>query len=122
MKNIGFLILVLLSFCSTAFAQTNTTPWPPNPPVGIGTVGSGAPLNALHIHHNPTNSATWPAILRLSDGDTTNSTTFGILGLMDAANTGYCSLSRGNDLILHENQGGDLLLTNFTDWGGGAIR
>ncbi len=101
--------------------------WPGNPPVGIGTL---APLNALHIHHDPGNSSTMPAILRLSDGSTDTTTLFGTLGLMP--NTAgfsystYSNLAKPYDLILHQNArfwgDADLIIANFDPDSGGAIR
>ena len=117
----------IVSFTAGLRAQTNTTPWPNNPPVGIGTQPDGVPQNALQIHYDPARSLTMPAMLRLSDGDSTNSNIFGLLGLMPpAGTTAYSSLSRGDDLILHEHSRGDLILTNLNtgEWSmlPGAIR
>jgi hypothetical protein len=112
---------VLMCGSVPAIAQTNSTPWPANPPVGIGTQLSGGVINALQIHYDPT-KATQSAIIRLSEGPATGGTSFGILGLMPAVTTTYSSLSTGQDLILHENRG-DLILTDaYGQIGGGAIR
>ncbi|HWF44824.1 MAG TPA: hypothetical protein VG537_09295, partial [Candidatus Kapabacteria bacterium] len=79
-----FFIFVLMCGSTAAMAQpTNTVPLPNNPPVGIGTQLSGGTLNALHIHYDPSKT-TLPAILRLSEGDSTGSSAFGVLGLMPA--------------------------------------
>ncbi len=106
----GVATLGLISMGGHALAQTNTFPWPMNPPVGIGTTN---PKNALHLNfsssgHNDT------AIIRLSN-DTT-STVFGILGLMPSSYPYYSSISTGEDLILHEQSQGDLILTNFQSY------
>src|SRR5665213_884691 len=73
-----------VSLTGAALAQTNSNGplgqnWPGNPPVGIGTVGSGSPQNALQIHHSI--APTWPAILRLSDGVTDSTSIYGALAL-----------------------------------------
>jgi len=127
----------MISICGRVCSQTsNTTPWPPNPTpgVGIGTQLSSpnGPLNALHIHNDPTNDPTndphtQPAMIRLSEGTSTATNDFGLLGLMPTADTMFSSLSRGNDLILHDHQDGDIIITNFsprevTHTVGGAIR
>ncbi len=108
--------LALFSNCENAFSQpSNSTPWPTNPGVGIGTKLSSpyVPENALHIHHDPTySSLTEEPILRLSEGSTTTTTDFGILGLMVHSDTTYSSLSSGDDLILHEHLDGDIIITN----------
>ncbi len=127
---LAIVALVLFSNCERAFSQTNTNPWPANPPIGIGTQLStpNGPLNALHIHFDPAHSDT--AILRLSEGSGTNTNDFGILGLMPGLghiDTLFSSLSRGNDLILHDHYDGDIIITNCSPWSashqvGGAIR
>ncbi len=96
--------------------STGTLKWPANPPVGIGTQLDPpfAPQNALHIHYNPSDTGTRPAMLRLSEGDSANMQYFGLLGLMPLGTTTYSSLSTGDDLILHEHQGGDIIITNFS--------
>ena len=98
--------------------------WPDNPPVGIGTVGIGTPQNALQIHHDPGNSLTMPAILRLSDGATDTSNYFGALALMPDTSSAFydtwSNLATQYDLVLHEHLG-DMILANFNEWGG-AIR
>ncbi len=125
--------VLLLLIAGGLHAQTNTAPMPINPPVGIGTVGSGSPQNALQIHHNPTNGFTLPAMVRLSDGAADTTVVFGLLGLMPSlgdttfSSTTFSSLSRGYDLILHDHQDGDIIITNFshrvlTHILGGAIR
>jgi hypothetical protein len=97
---------------------SNTTPWPNDPPVGIGTHRSFGPalINPLQIHYDPTliPNPTLPAMIRLSEGDSTNMQTFGLLGLMPTGTTTYSSLSTGDDLILHEHQGGDIIITNYS--------
>ncbi len=120
---------ILLLIAGGLRAQTNTAPMPINPPVGIGTELSGHALNALHIHYDPTHT-TLPAMIRLSEGDTTAAVDFGLLGLMPTLydTTSYTSsLTRGYDLILHDQQDGDIIITNFshrvlTHILGGAIR
>jgi hypothetical protein len=108
--------LVLFSNCERVFSQSNT--FPINPPVGIGTQLStpSGPLNALHIHFDPAHSDT--AILRLSEGTGTNSIDFGILGLMQESlghtDNMFSSLSTGDDLILHQHQDGDIIITNYS--------
>jgi len=124
MKRLIFSVLLSLGMvliAGRAFSQvTNSTgpaptTWPSNPPVGIGTqLSIGGPQNALHINFNHADGHSDTAILRLSIGDTTTSSLFGILGLMPGPyDTAYSSLSRGADLILHENTQGDLILTNY---------
>jgi len=105
----------MISISGRVSAQSNTTPWPPDPPVGIGTQTSpGGPQNALQIHYNSSDIHAMKPILRLSQGDSTTSGVFGILGLMPAPyDITYSSLSKGQDLILHEHSQGDLILTNF---------
>ena len=103
--------------------------WPLNPPVGIGTqlcLPVSGPQNALQINYDtatiPTPSPTLEAIIRLSNanGAGTLTNTFGILGLMPPTlNDTFSTLSKAQDLILHENQGGDIILTNF--WPAGAV-
>jgi len=88
------------------FGQTNTFPWPNNPPIGIGTT---APANALHLNfsssgHNDT------AFIRLSDS---SSSVYAILGLTPYSYPYYSSLSQGEDLIIHEHSQGDIILSNF---------
>jgi hypothetical protein len=140
MRRWSFSVIVtlgMISICERAFSQTiNTFPWPANPPVGIGTDSSlpGIPLNALHIHYDPTNHpapSTMPAILRLSEGTATTASTFGILGLIDDTTHTYSSLSTvtlAYDLVLHEHDKGDIIITNFSRTGAvayaskGAIR
>jgi len=124
----------VLCFASIAAAQTPSNSgnavtgikWPTDPPVGIGTQLStpSGPISALHIHYDASNTITWPAILRLSEGNGTNSNAFGLLALIPsppiADTLKYSSLIRGQDLVLRENEG-DLIITNF--WkGNGAIR
>ena len=118
MKNYGFSVIVTLgviSICGRGVSQTNTAPFPTIPPVGIGTQLDGGTISALQIHFDPgLLTMTWPAILRLSNGDNTNSDVFGILGLMPPPmTTAYSSLSKGQDLILHENKSGDIIITNY---------
>ncbi len=112
------LTLGLISMSGRVLAQSNTTPWPGNPPVGIGTQPDGGPLNALQIHYDPSNPATLQAIIRLSEGSNTGDSDYGMLGLMPTPgahpDTMFSSLSRGNDLILHDHQDGDIIITNFT--------
>ena len=117
------LALSMISMSERVGAQTNsnssgTLSWPANPPVGIGTQRSfgAVPQNALHIHYDPSlfPNPTLPAMMRLSEGDSTNMQTFGLLGLMPTGTTTYSSLSTGGDLILHEHQGGDIIITNYS--------
>jgi hypothetical protein len=115
-------VIVLISVAVKVTAQSNTpSSFPGDPPVGIGTqlTTPSGPLTALHIHFDPA-LGSWPAIIQLSNGTGTNSNVFGILGLMPpTVTTTYSSLSTGQDLILHENKSGDIILTNF--WAAGAI-
>lgn len=138
MRSLSFsvvLTLGLISMSQSALAQggTNTSGpimWPNNPPVGIGTVGDGTPQNALQIHHDPARLSTLLAMIRLSDGSNDSLSNFGLLGLMPdilAIDTPFSSLSTGYDLILHEHENGDIIITNYTGTPlshilGGAIR
>ena len=54
-------------------------------------------------------------MIRLSEGDSTNMQYYGLLGLMPLGTTTYSSLSTGDDLILHENQGGDITYYELFD-------
>ena len=63
---------------------------------------------------NSTDGHSDTAIIRLSEGDSTTFHDFGILGLMDFPDVGYSSLSSGNDLILHQHQDGDIIITNYS--------
>lgn len=123
MKLSILLSIAAVAVSTHAHSQTNSSGpggWPSNPPVGIGTQLSGGPVNALHVHYTP--AQTIPAIFRLSEGTNTSSSAFGVLGLMPIGTTTYSTLSKGQDLILHENEG-DLILTNYwAHTGGGAIR
>jgi hypothetical protein len=121
------LVFLLLTFGALAsYAQiSNSMPWPGNPSVGIGTQLStpAGPQNALHIHHDSGVSVTKQAIIRLSEGSGTTVQTFGILGLLPRNTTTWSSLSQNFDLIMHEHQSGDLILTNWShNNSGGAIR
>jgi hypothetical protein len=65
------------------------------------------------------------AIIRLTND--TSSVIYGIFGLMPFAYPYYSSLSTGEDLILHQNQSGDIIVTNYsiqppTHGSGTAIR
>src|SRR5262249_6114615 len=82
---------------------------------GIGTQLSGGTTCALQIHYDTSIAhPTQPAYLRLSNGTSTTSDVFGFLGLMPiAATTTYSSLSRGQDLVLHQNRLGDVIVTNW---------
>src|ERR1051325_4656668 len=122
MKSVLFALILVLA--GKAFGQTNTNggasaqQWPQDPPVGIGTEGaSGGVLTpdvSLQLHHKPSiGTPTKPAVLWLSEGSSTSASTHGVLGLMQAATSTYSSLSSINDLILHEHDHGDLILTNF---------
>ncbi|HZK76280.1 MAG TPA: hypothetical protein VFD13_05160 [Candidatus Kapabacteria bacterium] len=111
--------MCFVSLTGVLRAQTNTygppgQNWPDNPPVGIGTVGSGSPQNALQIHHSI--APTWPAILRLSDGATDSTNIYGALALMPdtspAFDSAWSSLATQHDLVLHEHVG-DLILADF---------
>ncbi len=121
--------LGLISIGGRALAQpTNTAPMPNFPPVGIGTQQSGGAKNALHIHFNPSDMNSDTAMIRFSEGSSTSSVDFGLLGLMYYyPDTMFSSLSRGDDLILHDHQDGDIIITNFSHQApshtlGGAIR
>ena len=122
-----FVMSVVAFVSQDVRAQTNTgSSFPGNPPVGIGTqaVFPDTPMSALHIHYSTaTPPITWPAILRLSEGAHSNSSYFGILGLMLNHDTTFTSFPNQRDLILHENTEGDLILTNLSSVPGtGAIR
>src|SRR5665213_1226090 len=116
-----FACLFFVSLTSGLRAQGNTNTngplgqnWPSNPPVGIGTVGSGSPQNALQIHHG--SAPTWPAILRLSDGITDSTNIYGALALMPDTSPAFYDtwsyLATQHDLVLHEHVG-DLILANL---------
>jgi hypothetical protein len=53
-------------------------------------------------------------MIRLSEGDSANMQYYGLLGLMPMGTTTYSSLSTSDDLILHDNQGGDIIITNYS--------
>jgi hypothetical protein len=130
------LSLGIISMSGSAFSQggnsTGTQMWPTIPPVGIGTqfgIMGGTPLSALHINNDYSTLSTLEAIIRLSNGGALPSDTFAILGLMPPGlDRSYSSLSRGQDLILHENTCGDIIITNYwpfsspTHETGGSIR
>jgi hypothetical protein len=108
---------------------SNSFPWPANPNVGIGTqLSAGGIQNALQIHYNSTDGYSKPPILRLSVGTYDTTGDYGILGLMPTlTDMMYSSLSRSYDLILHDHQDGDIIVTNLsrrsaTHQLGGAIR
>jgi hypothetical protein len=123
------LCIGIISIAGRAFSQGTNLPgtimWPSNPPVGIGTqVGLPmGPQNALQINFDSAHrSTTMEAIIRLSNanGGGTASNTFGILGLMTPfLDSSYSTLSKAQDLILHEHQGGDIIITNF--WPGTSL-
>ncbi|MDP4242670.1 MAG: hypothetical protein Q8922_02425 [Bacteroidota bacterium] len=103
--------------------STGTQLWPINPPVGIGTQLSPPgvlPIESLQLHYDPAaGTPTLPAILRFSNGASTASDTFGIIGLMPPPSlTTYSSLSKGQDMVLQEHSKGDVIITNF--WAAGA--
>jgi hypothetical protein len=117
--------LALISMSGRAFGQSNSNSLglisaPNNPPVGIGTELSFGPVprsqNALQIHYDASlfPNPTMPAMIRLSEGDSTTMQYYGLLGLMDFPDNNYSSLSSGRDLILHEHQGGDIIITNYS--------
>ncbi len=126
MRRWSFLVVVFWGLVLTSgevFSQaTNSSPWPAHAPVGIDTkygLTDGA-LNALHINKDSSSSSTMEAIIRLSNGGLSPSNYYGILGLMSpSTDTLYSSLSKGQDLVLHENKGGDIIITNY--WAGGAF-
>ncbi len=109
---LAIVALVLFSNCEHAFSQSNT--FPATGMTGIGTQHSGGSLNWLHIHYNPADLLSDTAIIRLSEGAATSSNDFGILGLMPSPTTTYSSLSTGDDLILHQHQDGDIIITNYS--------
>jgi hypothetical protein len=110
---------VLLLIAGALRAQATNT-FPLTGPAGIGTT---SPKNALHLNFS-SNGHNDTAIIRLSN-DTTSSV-YGILGLMPYTYPYYSSISKGEDLILHEHSQGDLILTNFQSYSAshpyGAIR
>src|SRR4051812_48645407 len=108
MRTIVFFCLLV---ASSAVAQDNT--FPPTGPVGIGT--SGGQVNSLHLHYNGNSLTTQEPILRLSEGSNPSAAPFGILGLMFQHDSTYTSLENNFDLVLHQRDAGDLILTN---WGG----
>jgi hypothetical protein len=116
---LAIVALALFSNCENAFSQSNTFPWPTSGVIGIGTT---APKNALTLSFN---SDIDTAIIRLTND--TSSVIYGIFGLMPFAYPYYSSLSTGEDLILHQNQSGDIIVTNYsiqppTHGSGTAIR
>ena len=99
----------LILFSSNVLAQ-NT--FPASGKTGIGTVAATGPIqNALQIQY--VSGTTDSAVLRLANGGSNGSSVFGILGLMPDSSSVFSSLSKGEDLILHEHSQGDLILTNF---------
>ena len=127
MRRWSFFVLVVLGLISMSgrvLAQpphTNslgTINWPAYPPVGIGTENSGGPVNALHIHYNSMDTNWKYAMIRLSEGTSTGSKDNGLLGLMPppglSPDTDFSTLSRGSDLILHDHEDGDIIITNYT--------
>jgi hypothetical protein len=74
------------------------------------------PQNMLHLHD--TGGISLRAIMRLSEGVADTTTDYGFLGLArpggGLTDLALSSLSRGDDLILHDHQDGDIIITNFS--------